>query len=847
MRAYREHQINAIESFDKHYYQNIETRGILSMCCGSGKSYTFYGIMDKCISKYGEKLFIYATSRRLLVHSIAKDIIEWSYLNNLNIDILIKASIPIGKIYEELRHKYSEDANFTIYIDQFQEMRKLYLLGNKEAIIDSLKSRYITDNKKILIITTYDSIKDIISAISTINSTPDKLFNDIIPDLLAMDEAHNLVSIDNQVKTAKLLLTESEENKFNPSKYLFMTATPLKVIKRNTESTWNGDDIQFSMCNTNIYGEVFFEYTFYEGINNNPQCIIDFDVIYLDDTGAKDDQMIELTQRLKNLSKDAQQYTYFNIISQLLIKIIKIYKLKHVLLYLSNRDKVKSLQSELIKYKTNEEIYIMISGQSDTENASSKQKFEEDNNIPKILISVGMLDEGVDIPIVDSIFFVEERNSETIIVQNIGRALRLHSNKNKAYVILPTKIYTFDNSIENAYASKFKKIREICDILKEPPTENKPKYFNRLTKGDLPAFKNDNNDEDVANMSEHIDSVKNVHLDDNLLDNPMINVEECIQLSSAMVQNIEIASVNGTISNMSLEKLKLIIQKENIQNLGQLTKLIREKKLIINRPHKEIKSHWICYGDLLFNKIYTYEEAISEIQKHDLSNITNSLEWTEFYDKLIEDEFEHENNINELNPLFYIPNHPKTYYLENWASIDKNKSDWEKFLGKNLQVITGVQIHSKKSSVSECGDKNLDNISNNDKFKVQKLLKGEWQSFRLETTDISQLKTFIDIQFSINSYFDIRFELTDRGALKSKVINVKIIDYPSSIIPIVIDFNAKMKYDKIIYNTSALRSAKISRETRTEEINIHNFEVQNIIRKDILTELNNFIRQNRDA
>ena len=100
MRAYREHQINAINAFDKSFYQGISTRGILSMCCGSGKSQTFYGIMDRCITKYNEKLFIYTTSRRSLVHSIAKDIIYWSYLNNLNIDILIKASIPnvISKI-----------------------------------------------------------------------------------------------------------------------------------------------------------------------------------------------------------------------------------------------------------------------------------------------------------------------------------------------------------------------------------------------------------------------------------------------------------------------------------------------------------------------------------------------------------------------------------------------------------------------------------------------------------------------------------------------------------------------------------------------------------------------------
>ena len=41
------------------------------MCCGSGKTFTFYNIMKKCIEK-GEKIFIYSTSRILLVSEIVK-------------------------------------------------------------------------------------------------------------------------------------------------------------------------------------------------------------------------------------------------------------------------------------------------------------------------------------------------------------------------------------------------------------------------------------------------------------------------------------------------------------------------------------------------------------------------------------------------------------------------------------------------------------------------------------------------------------------------------------------------------------------------------------------------------
>ena len=94
----------------------------------------------------------------------------------------------------------------------------------------------------------------------------------LTPNLLVCDESHNLVSNDNDLKIAKLLLEENECEdgiKFEPSKYLFMTATPLKIIKRNKNDDFKNDDITYTMSNEDKYGKVFFEYTFGEGINDN--------------------------------------------------------------------------------------------------------------------------------------------------------------------------------------------------------------------------------------------------------------------------------------------------------------------------------------------------------------------------------------------------------------------------------------------------------------------------------------------------------------------------------------------------------------------------------------------------
>jgi superfamily II DNA or RNA helicase len=41
MNNIRVNQLEALLYFKKHYYENNQTRGLLSMCCGSGKNQLF--------------------------------------------------------------------------------------------------------------------------------------------------------------------------------------------------------------------------------------------------------------------------------------------------------------------------------------------------------------------------------------------------------------------------------------------------------------------------------------------------------------------------------------------------------------------------------------------------------------------------------------------------------------------------------------------------------------------------------------------------------------------------------------------------------------------------------------
>jgi superfamily II DNA or RNA helicase len=852
MNILRNNQNEALESFENYYYNESNTRGILSMCCGSGKTRTFYEILKNCINLHNEDFFIYATSRILLVKGIVQEIIEWMYIEKLEIDILIKVSdFKISEIKTDIIKKNYKNNNFDK--DKFNEYFNLIKKNNiklleNDDIIDILKARYILENKRILIITSYQSIIDIINTISSYNNT-ENVNKKITPNLLTLDEAHNLVSNNNDLKIAKKILDENEDVYFYPDKYLFMTATPLKIIKRNQKDSYTDNNIIYSMANENIYGKVFYEYTFYEGMRDN--YILDFDVVYLSDFDSNEDNDVKKAfDDLKFIDdKKEQQQIYFDIVAQYLLKTINIYKLKHTLVFLSNQTKAKCLCDILNKHikinKLNNKVGYYISDTKDQnkkEKELNKKEFETYDGISKILLSVDIFNEGIDIPICDSILFAEERNSETVIVQNIGRALRKYNNtnfiKDKAYIILPTKIYIINNNNESAFSSKFKKIREVCDILREPPEQNNPRYYTRKTKGESKNFKNENDDENINEKSGLVDNIINIDENDyNKNTDNFTDLDKHNNISNTIFNSLEIQSTNEKLSNIKLDVLKTIVQKSKINNLFNLIEFTKNN-YAIDKPHLYYKNDWLCYGDFLFNKVYTYNEAIDIIKSLNLDNINSPKEWLTYYNNIINLALNNDCSNDELNiidKIIYIPYDPKTYYLNEWKTNDNEDIGWNKFLGKSLNDVIGVEISTTSSSYSINASNNLKNLINQDKDKVKKLIKNEWQTYDELQIDLNPLKKYIDNYFNIDCKIDVRFRLTNTYSLNSHTLNIKINNISEPII--VINFNYNCKYDNNIFNINKLKIQKIN---RNEEFVIQNEDIRNII-DDIKNELKLYV------
>lgn len=814
----RSHQQLALKRFEQYYYNEGNVRGVLSMCCGSGKTFTVFNIMKHCIQCYDEKLFIFATSRKLLIKQVANDFLNWFAQAGTDCMVFLKVS-------ETYVFKQNNGTKFRNYD---------YL---KTRISDDVRLKLFTDNKVVIILTTYDGSKDIVSSFDDYNKTNPP--NALIPDLIILDEAHNTAGAgENERKLSQSLIVQYDENTlFSPQKLLFVTATPLKIIKQNTSSTYVNDETIYSMDNTVIYGNVFYEYSFKNGIKDG--YIVDWETIFLKRSCYDEEQngldTDSIKKQLCEYDKETINILYFYISASLLIRIINKYCMHNIIVYLSDITQVKVFDACLQMIKNSSlmdiEVYSVHDKNTTSCNKCNREKFENKGcinlSVCKILLSVSVFDEGIDIKECDCVMFATPRSSETTIVQNIGRALRKYETidtlgnkyeKQKAYVIISTPIHEIEDSSESVYSSKYNKIRQISDKMREDDVDvmykRKVKVKNSLL--------NPTDNEEVEEKSAFIDD--KITVDSQICDEQenittktlsTITKSEFIGIAKDIAQSFEPTSTNHSISNIPLDTIRTIARQNEIKSLSELGELLDSKK-IVSIPHKNYKNEFICYAELLFgeDEVYSFEEARTKIKELDLSRITEPKEWIAYcknvFDKALQGDID---NNEELDILMRIPYNPKDYYIEEWNK-DNNSNGWIEFLGKDLINTIGIEVKCDSVPISTNAFNNISNILNNDHKKVKRFKPLEWQTYDTETR-LDILKDYLYSEFGVNCTLEIRVQLNKKMLLDRFVINAHVANMDYTFIPITIYPDCSIQYDKCIYDkqlvtkrTTPIRSEK---------------------------------------
>lgn len=404
------HQRLCVMYSQAHFLEN--SNGYIEMACGSGKTLTSYWI-DK--SLLNTKTVVFVPSLNLL-SQFYSDWIKQSSVENINIKFLLIGS----------------DVDVDIDNKDKKIMCKsngLFLCTDPMMIKNNIKKN---QNSKIVVICTYQSAVQLKLACR----------NKIIFDFAIFDESHRTVGQKN--KQFSLML---ENKNLGIRKRLFMTATP-KIYSGSIEKP----DI-VSMNNENIYGKMFYRYSTGDAIKD--KRLVDYQVISLYVKNADIHKLIKQHRLvgMKKTFKDVDSNYLGTAI--LLLKKIHDGTCTHLLTY---HNKIKNAVTfAMILNILNNVLYNNNNNNVFITHLDSTHTIKERNNVirefnkqPKAIVcSSRILIEGINIPIVDSVCFVDPKFSTIDITQCIGRSLRLCENKKLAHIIVPIFIENFDDELSD--------------------------------------------------------------------------------------------------------------------------------------------------------------------------------------------------------------------------------------------------------------------------------------------------------------------------------------------------------------------------------------------------------------
>jgi len=345
--------------------------------------------------------------------------------------------------------------------------------------------------------------------------------------------------------------------------------------------------------------------------------------------------------------------------------------------------------------------------------------------------------------------------------------------------------------------------------MKQEKEKNSNFFVNRTTKNSnsKPNHNDSNSDSDSDEINELSTLINRENIDDD-------NNNECKTLNTLVQNNDEfvlnylvnsfniVCSDSDNLCNISYIDFKKLIQESNINRIQDINKFYKANFIQYNYPHIHFKKEWICYGDLLFNKVYTYEES-KKIIKSINKNIDDSNKWIELHINIISEALDNKKNIDIelLDKIIYIPQDPKNYYIDIW----NNEYSWSDFLGVNIIKYISINDEFKNSS------SNIDN--DRDEF-IKSCYGDNWFLYNKTNlkTNLSILKKYIDEEFKIDSSIDIIYSIHNNGNYNTFIVEIRLPYQTNKESPIIITKYNKVLYDKNynlnIYNSDNYKCNK---------------------------------------
>ena len=292
------------------------------------------------------------------------------------------------------------------------------------------------------------------------------LSNSLIFDLAIADEAHRCAGKANS-EFAVIVDKTAIRTKYK----IFMTATP-KIFSEHVKQTTKELEYEIvSMDDGEKFGPVFHKLPFSKAIEQG--LLSDYQVII----PIMDNKIYqEYAERGRFVAIGDYETDARTLASQLLIaKTIKQNDLKKVITFHNRKKNAQQFVEDfsiaqgllpinerpVINFKN-----IILGEMSQADRLRILSRFKESNEDCSLLGSVKCLSEGVDVPALDGIAFIDPKSSEIDIVQAVGRAIRKAPDKKIGTIIIPVFVDHASNEIITLDQSCFKIVWQVLRALR---------------------------------------------------------------------------------------------------------------------------------------------------------------------------------------------------------------------------------------------------------------------------------------------------------------------------------------------------------------------------------------------
>ncbi|WP_375634770.1 MULTISPECIES: DEAD/DEAH box helicase [unclassified Bartonella] len=416
-------------------------RGKLIMACGTGKTFTSLKIAE-ALAGQGKHVLFLVPSLSLMSQTIR----EWTADTAIPLrSFAVCSDTQVGK-----RRKAQDDAAEL-------DVSDLALPATTDSQKLGEKANKVSPDAMTVVFATYHSIQ-VISDAQKKYALPEF-------DLIICDEAHRT--------TGAVLGTDKSESEFikvhnnsliRGKKRLYMTATP-RIFSNNAKKQANEiDAVLASMDDEELYGKIFYSYSFSHAVKNG--LLTPYKIIVL---GVDEGEVSKSIQHLmtdENYELILDDRTKIMGCYQALTKMdLKIdlgddtRPMHRALAFCRDIDTseriCRTFNDEEVKkdlrnlHENHKNIPPLncqvdhINGKSGAKNRTIKLdwlKEDAGENVCRILTNVRCLSEGVDVPSLDAVMFLHPRKSQVDVIQAVGRVMRRAKGKKMGYIILPVGV-----------------------------------------------------------------------------------------------------------------------------------------------------------------------------------------------------------------------------------------------------------------------------------------------------------------------------------------------------------------------------------------------------------------------